>query len=108
MESQFKSYIFSKNLKYFVPFIPPLKGRVFGTEDKLTLDDRIYKCSCGYEQDRDVHSANNILIIGQKYKSNSGMEHISTTLKDETSGKLSSLNNLSHNSMKEEATIPLG
>lgn len=79
-----------------------------GQLNKLTLADRIYKCSCGYEEDRDIHSANNILIIGQKYKSNSGMEHISTTLEDETSGKLSSLNNLSHNSMKEEATIPLG
>jgi transposase len=28
----------------------------------LTLADRMYNCSCGYSQDRDVHSANNILL----------------------------------------------
>jgi len=28
----------------------------------LALADRIYNCSCGYSQDRDVHSANNILL----------------------------------------------
>lgn len=29
----------------------------------ITLSDRIYKCGCGYEYDRDIHSAKNILSI---------------------------------------------
>lgn len=29
----------------------------------VTLDDRVYKCGCGYEFDRDVHSARNMLVI---------------------------------------------
>ena len=32
----------------------------------LKLSDRIYKCSCGYSEDRDVHSAKNILSEGLK------------------------------------------
>jgi len=28
----------------------------------LTLADRMYNCSCGYSQDRDIHSAKNILL----------------------------------------------
>jgi len=78
-----------------------------GAKNKISLSERTYACECGYTEDRDIHSAKNILLIGQR-KFNSGMERISTILEDETSGKLSSLNNLSHNSMKEEATIPLG
>ena len=33
-----------------------------GTLNKPTLADRIYNCGCGYSQDRDIHSANNILL----------------------------------------------
>ena len=29
----------------------------------ITLNDRIYKCGCGYESDRDIHSANNMIAI---------------------------------------------
>ncbi len=36
---------------------------VCGTINNLTLDDRIYRCpKCGYQNDRDVHSATNILL----------------------------------------------
>ena len=31
--------------------------------NELTLSDRIYKCECGYEQDRDIHAAQNMLKI---------------------------------------------
>ena len=31
------------------------------SKNNVSLDDRIYKCSCGYIADRDVHSANNML-----------------------------------------------
>ena len=29
----------------------------------VTLADRVYRCGCGYELDRDVHSARNMLVI---------------------------------------------
>jgi transposase len=29
----------------------------------ITLKDRIFKCGCGYEFDRDIHSAKNMLAI---------------------------------------------
>ena len=35
-----------------------------GTINKyITLNDRIYKCGCGYESDRDMHAANNMITI---------------------------------------------
>ena len=35
-----------------------------GASNILSLDDRIYKCDCGYEMDRDIHSARLVLMIG--------------------------------------------
>ena len=35
-----------------------------GARNILALDDRIYKCDCGYEMDRDIHSARLVLMIG--------------------------------------------
>lgn len=29
----------------------------------ITMEDRVYKCGCGYERDRDVHAANNMPYI---------------------------------------------
>ena len=37
---------------------------VCGTINHPTLADRIYKCDCGYEMDRDTHSARVVLMIG--------------------------------------------
>ena len=31
--------------------------------NELSLNDRIYRCECGYEQDRDIHAAQNMLAI---------------------------------------------
>ena len=43
-------------------------GNVKLKEDKLTLNDRIYKCNkCGYEEDRDKNSALFIYKYGEKY-----------------------------------------
>jgi hypothetical protein len=36
----------------------------------ITLKDRIFKCGCGYEFDRDVHSAKNMLVIKNLVLSN--------------------------------------
>lgn len=75
-----------------------------GLLNKLSLSDRIYNCTCGYSQDRDIHSAKNILLIGQKQKSNSVMERNSTTSEDQTSGfSKSNRENLSQDSLKMEA-----
>ena len=30
----------------------------------ITLNDRVYKCDCGYEFDRDVHAAKNVKLFG--------------------------------------------
>lgn len=35
-----------------------------GARNILSLSDRIYKCDCGYEMDRDIHSARVVLMIG--------------------------------------------
>ena len=35
-----------------------------GALNKHTLDKRVYRCSCGYCEDRDVHSAKNMLVFG--------------------------------------------
>lgn len=37
---------------------------VCGTINHPTLADRIYKCSCGYTMDRDIHSARIVLMMG--------------------------------------------
>ena len=37
-----------------------------GTVNKfITLEDRIYHCGCGYELDRDTHSAKNMIVIAK-------------------------------------------
>ena len=32
----------------------------------ITLSDRVYKCSCGYQEDRDVHAARNMILLAKK------------------------------------------
>ena len=34
-----------------------------GKKNAVSLNDRIYSCSCGYAEDRDVHSAKNMLAV---------------------------------------------
>lgn len=48
---------------------------VCGALNKHSLDKREYICECGYIQDRDIHSAKNILFEGLKQI---GMERINT------------------------------
>jgi putative transposase len=73
-----------------------------GAKNKISLSERTYACECGYTEDRDIYSAKNILLIGQR-KFNSGMERISTILEGETTAKLNFSNFVSHNSLKGEA-----
>lgn len=37
-----------------------------GCLNNISLADRVYKCDCGYTMDRDIHSANNMILIGQE------------------------------------------
>ena len=32
----------------------------------ITLSDRIYECSCGYREDRDIHAARNMILLSRK------------------------------------------
>ena len=36
-----------------------------GKLQKMPLSKRVYKCSCGYSEDRDVNAAKNIICLGQ-------------------------------------------
>ena len=37
---------------------------VCGCLNTLTLADRVFKCACGYTEDRDIHAAKNVKFIG--------------------------------------------
>ena len=37
---------------------------VCGCLNSITLADRIFKCACGYTEDRDIHAAKNVKFIG--------------------------------------------
>ena len=41
----------------------PSCGRI---KRDIKLSDRIYKCSCGYEEDRDIHAARNMILLANK------------------------------------------
>ena len=32
----------------------------------ITLADRVYECSCGYKEDRDIHAARNMILLAKK------------------------------------------
>ena len=52
-----------------------------GALNKHTLDKRVYHCPCGYSEDRDVHSAKNMLVFGMDKHNiikSPGVERIST------------------------------
>ena len=41
--------------------------------NELSLNDRTYKCECSYQEDRDIHSAKNMLVIKNLIDSNNGI-----------------------------------
>ena len=54
-----------------------------GHRHNMTLDQRTYICECGYQEDRDIHSAKNMLAIKDLVFSNNiivPMEHREITL----------------------------
>ena len=59
-----------------------------GALNKHTLDKRVYRCSCGYSEDRDIHSAKNMLVFGmdkQNIIQSPGIERISTPVEHKAS-----------------------
>jgi transposase len=75
-----------------------------GSLNFMSLSDRIYLCKdCGYFEDRDVNSANNILDEGLKQI---GMVHINSMSVDEMLNTQENLNILEQsNSKKQKASI---
>lgn len=49
-------------------FIPTTQTCVCGTKNKHGLEERIYRCDCGYVEDRDVHAAKMMILFGETYK----------------------------------------
>ena len=49
-------------------FIPTTKlcPKCHSVKNDMTLADRTYVCSCGYQEDRDVHAAKNMVWIWKK------------------------------------------
>ena len=48
-----------------------------GSLHKLSLTQRTYKCpNCGYEEDRDIHAAKNMILIGSKMHNRAGTARI--------------------------------
>jgi len=75
-----------------------------GKMNYLSLDERIYRCSCGLEEDRDIKAAKTIKIVGEH--KTLPMEHRNTLLENLTSvetGRNTSFDKL--NSLKEEDHI---
>ena len=48
-------------------FIPTTKlcPKCYSVKNDMTLADRVYECSCGYHEDRDVHAARNMIEIAK-------------------------------------------
>ena len=48
-------------------FIPTTKlcPKCHSVKNDLTLADRVYECSCGYHEDRDIHAAKNMIGIAK-------------------------------------------
>ena len=59
-----------------------------GKINSLNLQDRIYKCSCGLEEDRDIKAAKTVMKAGKLNILR--MEHTNTLLESQTPTKLDS------------------
>jgi len=76
-----------------------------GALNTLTLDDRTYKCSCGYEEDRDIKSAKTILHVGRCKTNNVPMGHREfKPVENKTSVNFDLSKFVSYDSLKQEDT----
>ncbi|MBR0317636.1 MAG: transposase [Synergistaceae bacterium] len=51
----------------------PKCGRI---NNEITLSDRIFECSCGYKKDRDIHAAQNMILLSKVNKNTCGTQEI--------------------------------
>ena len=87
-----------------------------GALNKHTLDKRVYRCSCGYSKDRDIHSAKNMLIFGMDKHNivkSPGVERTSTPVEHkatatEPSGVCGKLVRRSRKSPPSTGVTPVG
>lgn len=65
-----------KNVGIIDKYYPTTKLCIHcGNKIDISLDERIFKCSCGYEEDRDIKAAKTILYVGQCTDYEIPMEH---------------------------------
>jgi len=95
------------NVKIIDRFLPTTKLCFHcGKRLDIKLSDRIFKCDCGYEEQRDIKSAKTILYFGRFNINYIPVERReSTLLEKKTSGNESKDSNLSYASMKKEAKV---
>ena len=68
----------------------------------ITLKDRVYKCDCGYEYDRDIHAARNVKMFGST-KRTECLEQASAENSSSTSLLTEMLDDLQEDSMKRKS-----
>ena len=73
-----------------------------GKKNKIGLDERTYRCSCGLEEDRDIKAAKTILLIGQK-QANTLVENRRTTVEEAVNTVLNFIQSSKSFPMKQEA-----
>ena len=80
-----------------------------GKLNALGLDERVYRCSCGYEQDRDIHSAKNMILFGSTHRAEC-LEQASAESPASTYSGSETSQDMQADSMKrkQEATIIQG
>jgi hypothetical protein len=77
-----------------------------GALNKLALSDRIYKCDCGYEEDRDIKAAKTILHAGRCKMNYIPMEHRKfKPVENKTNASFDLSKVVSYDSRKQEDAI---
>ena len=77
-----------------------------GTLNTLSLADRVYKCDCGYEEDRDIKAAKTILHAGRCKTNYIPMERRNfKPVENKTSATIDSSKVVSYDSMKQEVLV---
>ena len=84
-------------------FIPTTQTCVCGVKNKHNLSDRVYKCDCGYENDRDVHSAQMMILFGESI----GTEHTDFKSVEMKTSAVSNNSKLSSKNQKASKSLTL-
>lgn len=95
------------NVKIIDRFLPTTKLCFHcGKKLDIKLSDRIFKCDCGYEEQRDIKAAKTILYFGRFNLNYIPVERRELTLLEKkTSENESNNSNLSYASLKKEAKV---